>query len=248
MQLVFPKNTLIFILALSLCFCFSCGSQNSSEEKEKSASTSEKVQAKTSEITTPLSTKIEGSIVMGADQFSAYEALISEKKIAIVANPTSIVSKPIDSEIANVHLVDFLHQRSFNIQKVFSPEHGFRGTADAGESVKDGMDQKTGIPILSLHGKNKKPTPEQMDGLEMVIFDIQDVGVRFYTYISTMHHVMEACAEAGIPLIILDRPNPNGHYIDGPMMEEEHTSFLGMHPVPLVHGMTIGEYLSLIHI
>ena len=113
--------------------------------------------------------------------------------------------------------------------------------------VKDSKDTKTGLPIISLHGKNKKPTPAQLQDLDVVIFDIQDVGVRFYTYISTMHLVMEACAEAGVPVVILDRPNPNGHYIDGPMMEKEHTSFLGMHPVPLVHGMTIGEYAQMIN-
>jgi uncharacterized protein YbbC (DUF1343 family) len=172
--------------------------------------------------------------------------------VGVVANQTSLVRH---KELLNSnrkanavdHLVDYLVESGISIKKIFAPEHGFRGEADAGETVKDGKDTKTGLPIISLHGKNKKPTPAQLEGIEVMVFDIQDVGVRFYTYISTMHLVIEACAEAGIPVIILDRPNPNGHYIDGPMMEKEHTSFLGMHPVPLVHGMTIGEYAQMIN-
>ena len=127
------------------------------------------------------------------------------------------------------------------------PEHGFRGTADAGEVVKDGIDTKTGLPIVSLYGSNKKPSVEQLKGLDIVVFDIQDVGARFYTYISSLHYVMEACAENNIPVLILDRPNPNGHYIDGPILEMEHKSFVGMHPIPVVHGMTIGEYATMIN-
>ncbi|MCL4124472.1 UNVERIFIED_CONTAM: hypothetical protein GTU68_003663, partial [Idotea baltica] len=134
-----------------------------------------------------------------------------------------------------------------NVQKVFAPEHGFRGKADAAEFVKDGKDTKTGLPIISLYGKNKKPTTAQLKNIEVVIFDIQDVGVRFYTYISTLHYVMEACAELRIPVIIFDRPNPNAYYVDGPVLEMEHTSFLGKHPVPVVYGMTIGEYGQMIN-
>jgi len=133
-------------------------------------------------------------------------------------------------------------------QKLICPyEHGFRGKADAGELVKDGIDTATGLPIVSLYGKNKKPSKEQLADLDIVVFDIQDVGARFYTYISSLHYVMEACAENNIPVIILDRPNPNGHYVDGPILEKEHKSFVGMHPVPIVHGMTIGEYGTMIN-
>ena len=146
-----------------------------------------------------------------------------------------------------MHIVDSLLQRNINIKKVFSPEHGFRGTADAGEHVKDGLDTKTNLPIFSLHGKHKKPTKAQLEDLDIILFDIQDVGVRFYTYISTLHYVMEACAENNIKLIVLDRPNPNGNYVDGPTLKKEYSSFLGMHPIPLVHGMTIGEYAKMIN-
>ena len=147
----------------------------------------------------------------------------------------------------NTHLIDSLISLNIDIVKVFAPEHGFRGKADAGELIKDGIDLKTGLPIVSLHGKNKKPANDQLSDLDIVVFDIQDVGARFYTYISTLHYVMEACAENNIPLIILDRPNPNGNYVDGPTLEKEHQSFLGMHPIPLVHGMTIGEYAKMIN-
>ena len=146
------------------------------------------------------------------------------------------------------HLVDYLHNyNGINVKKVFAPEHGFRGKADAGEVVKDGFDTKTGLPIISLYGKNKKPSAAQLKGIDVVVFDIQDVGARFYTYISSLHYVMEACAEQGIQVILLDRPNPNGYYIDGPVLELEHTSFVGMHKVPVVYGMTIGEYGKMIN-
>ena len=134
-----------------------------------------------------------------------------------------------------------------NVTKIFCPEHGFRGTAAAGATIKDGKDDRTGLPIVSLYGKNKKPTPEQMKDVDCVIFDLQDVGCRFYTYISTLHYVMEACAEAGIPLLVLDRPNPNGHYVDGPVLDMKYQSFVGMHPVPVVYGLTIGEYAQMIN-
>ena len=133
------------------------------------------------------------------------------------------------------------------VQKVFAPEHGFRGTADAGEHVKDGVDTQTNLPIISLYGKNRKPAPEQLSDVDVIVFDIQDVGVRFYTYIATLQLVMEACAENNKPIIVLDRPNPNGHYVDGPTMLEEHTSYLGMNPIPLVYGMTMGEYAQMLN-
>lgn len=176
---------------------------------------------------------------VGAEQTVDYLPLLRDKKIGIVGNQSSL--------IAQTHLVDSLLSLGLNVVKVFSPEHGFRGDADAGEHVSSKKDQKTGLPIVSLYGKNKKPTQEQLRGLEVVVFDIQDVGVRFYTYISTLHYVMEACAEANIPLIVLDRPNPNGHYVDGPVLDPKFKSFVGMHSVPIVYGMTIGEYGKMIN-
>jgi uncharacterized protein YbbC (DUF1343 family) len=179
-------------------------------------------------------------IKTGADQTERYVSLLKGKNIAIVANQTST--------IGNVHLVDSLINLGVKVQKVFAPEHGFRGNADAGEKVADGKDSKTGIPILSLYGKkNRKPSSDKLAGVDYVIFDIQDVGARFYTYISTMHYVMEACAENKITLLLLDRPNPNGFYVDGPILQPSQKSFIGMHPVPIVHGMTIAEYAKMIN-
>lgn len=196
-------------------------------------------------------------ISVGANQVSKYLNVLKGKNIAIVANQTSMITvlqrrtvnaSTMGSQNVTQHLVDYLHKYgSINVKKIFSPEHGFRGKADAGELVKDGKDHKTGLPIVSLHGTNKKPSSEQLKDIDMMVFDIQDVGVRFYTYISTLHHVMEACAESNIPLLILDRPNPNGSYVDGPVLDKKHRSFLGMHPIPLVHGMTIGEYAQMIN-
>lgn len=188
--------------------------------------------------------KDDKAIVVGANQTTQYLPLLQDKRVAIVANQTSVIFKDLKNN-SYTHLVDSLLSLNVDVKKVFSPEHGFRGTADAGELVKDGKDTKTGLSIYSLHGKHKKPSKDQLTDVDIMIFDIQDVGVRFYTYISTLHYVMEACAEQNIPLLILDRPNPNGNYIDGPVLEKEHSSFLGMHPIPLVHGMTIGEYAKM---
>lgn len=161
-------------------------------------------------------------------------------RTAVVANQTSVVGA--------THLVDTLLRAGVNITKIFCPEHGFRGTAAAGAKVDNSTDPKTGLPIISLYGKNKKPTTEQLKDVDVVLFDLQDVGCRFYTYLSTLHYVMEACAERDIPLVVLDRPNPNGHYIDGPVLDTAHyRSFVGMHPVPIVYGMTIGEYAQMIN-
>ncbi len=182
-------------------------------------------------------------IVVGANRIPEYLPLLRDKNIALVANPTSVIFK----DGGYIHLVDSLLSRKIKISKVFAPEHGFRGKADAGELVADGMDKKTGLPIISLYGKNKKPSPSQLENLDMVVFDIQDVGVRFYTYIATLQLVMEACAEKNIPILVLDRPNPNGHYIDGPSMKKEHVSFLGMTTIPLVYGLTIGEYAKMLN-
>lgn len=161
-------------------------------------------------------------------------------RTAVVANQTSVVGA--------THLVDTLLRAGVNVTKIFCPEHGFRGIAAAGAKVDNSTDPKTGLPIISLYGKNKKPTAKQMEDVDVVLFDLQDVGCRFYTYLSTLHYVMEACAERDIPLVVLDRPNPNGHYIDGPVLDTARfRSFVGMHPVPVVYGMTIGEYAQMIN-
>lgn len=193
----------------------------------------------------------EATVMVGANRTSAYLPLLADKNIAVVANQTSVIFKDSsnskDTENLHTHLVDSLLTLNVKIQKVFAPEHGFRGIADAGEKVMDGIDTRTGLPIISLYGANRKPSDDQLKGIELVVFDIQDVGVRFYTYIATLQLVMEACAVNNIPVIVLDRPNPNGHYVDGPTMEPEFTGFLGMTPIPLVYGMTIGEYAKMIN-
>ena len=177
-------------------------------------------------------------LILGSERMEEIINSIDNKNLAIVGNQTSLVN--------DIHLVDTLLSLKQNIVSVFSPEHGFRGTEDAGAKIDNEFDSKTGLPIISLYGKNKKPTSEQLKGIDIIIFDIQDVGARFYTYISTLHYVMEAAGENNIKVIVLDRPNPNGHYIDGPILEKEFKSFVGMHEVPIVHGMTIGEYANMI--
>ncbi len=231
MKLTFFKNTVLLVVLVA----FSCGS--SVEKKEQREEKKEKrIEKREQGIE-----KKDEEIIVGAERFSEYFDLLKDKNVGVVANQTSFL------ENEKQHLVDFLVSKKISVRKVFAPEHGFRGTADAGEHVKDGVDSKTGIPLISLYGNNKKPSQEQLKRIDVVVFDIQDVGARFYTYISTLHYVMEACAEAGIPVIVLDRPNPNGHYIDGPILEIEHQSFVGMHPIPVVHGMTIGEYAAMIN-
>ena len=177
--------------------------------------------------------------VSAAMQLDDYLPLLDGKSVGVVGNQTSIVGQ--------THLVDTLLTLGVDIRKIYTPEHGFRGTADAGAKVNSGKDEKTGIPIVSLYGKNKKPTAEMLQDIDVILFDLQDVGVRFYTYISTMSYVMEAAAENGIPVIVLDRPNPNGFYVDGPILKPENKSFVGMHPVPVVYGMTIGEYAKMVN-
>ncbi len=178
-------------------------------------------------------------ITTGAERTEVYFPWLEGKNIAIVANHTTLIS--------DTHLIDSLLSYGFAIKKVFSPEHGFRGKADAGAKIKNQIDKKTGLPIISLYGKHKKPTKNDLKNIDIVLFDIQDVGARFYTYISTMTYVMQACAENNIPVIILDRPNPNGFYVDGPVLKKEYSSFVGMHAVPIVHGMTIAEYANMIN-
>ncbi|MGV4413038.1 exo-beta-N-acetylmuramidase NamZ family protein [Chryseobacterium sp. T1] len=175
-----------------------------------------------------------------ADRPELYLNQLKDKKVIVVANQTSLLQN-------KTHLVDFLVENKIDIKSIFAPEHGFRGDADAGEHVKNGIDSKTGLPIISLYGSNKKPKPEQLRGADLILFDIQDVGVRFYTYISTLTYVMEAAAESNIPVMVLDRPNPHDGYIDGPMLKNQWKSFVGLHQVPVVYGLTIGEYGKMVN-
>ncbi len=190
-------------------------------------------------MTTPVLTSAE-SIVTGAMKTEEYADLLKNKNIAVVANHTSLID--------NTHLIDTLLSLGINIKRIFAPEHGFRGEEDAGNMISNTKDKTTGIHVQSLYGRHYKPTRRDLRRIDAVVFDIQDVGVRFYTYISTLSYVMEACAENDVPLILLDRPNPNGFYVDGPVLEEDLTSFVGLHPVPVVYGMTIGEYARMINL
>ena len=241
---VFKNTVLLFVLVM-----ISCGSKSKSKDN--------------------LGTNQEGilkhvqndkKIIVGANQTENYLELLKGKRVGVVANQTSVIFKDVELDNEQIatsqkaprndeytHLVDSLLALNVDIKKVFAPEHGFRGNFDAGEAVKDDIDTKTNLPLVSLHGKNRKPSEERLADIDIMIFDIQDVGARFYTYISTLHYVMEACAEFGIPLLVFDRPNPNGHYVDGPTLKIENKSFLGMHPIPLVHGMTIGEYAKMVN-
>jgi len=178
-------------------------------------------------------------VVTGADQIDRILKLTAGKKIALYVNQTAMSGK--------THLADTLKKRGSGLVKIFSPEHGFRGLADAGEDVASSIDAGTGLPIVSLYGPNKKPKPEFLTDVDVVIFDMQDVGVRFFTYISSLHYMMEACAEQKKMLIILDRPNPNSGYVDGPVLKKEFKSFVGMHTVPIAHGMSIGEYGKMVN-
>ncbi|MEC9262530.1 MAG: DUF1343 domain-containing protein [Pseudomonadota bacterium] len=178
------------------------------------------------------------TLQVGAEQPERYLPLLAGKKVGLVVNQTSRVKQ--------THLVDFLVSRNVAVQAVFAPEHGFRGKLGAGEKVTDGIDSKTGLPIRSLYGKYKKPDQAMLSDIDLLVFDIQDVGARFYTYISTLHYVLEAAAEQGIEVIVLDRPNPNGRYVDGPLREAEFTSFVSLDPLPLLHGLTVGELAAMI--
>jgi uncharacterized protein YbbC (DUF1343 family) len=182
---------------------------------------------------------LSGQIRTGAENIESYYPLLKNKEIGVVANQASVVGSK--------SLIDVLVSKGFHVVRIFSPEHGFRMTGDAGELIGSTVDSITGIRIVSLYGKNMKPTQEDLESLDLILFDLQDVGVRFYTYISTLTYMMEACAEQNIPLILLDRPNPNGFYIDGPVLELSYRSFVGMHPVPVVYGMTIGEYALMVN-
>ena len=190
---------------------------------------------------------VKSNVIVGANQISKYENLLKDKRIGIIANHTSVIFK---QNLDYTHLVDSLIKLNFDIRKIFAPEHGFRGTEPNGANINDEIDVKTGLKIVSLHGKNRKYgeiDDYELNEIDVLIFDIQDVGVRFYTHISTLHYVMEASARNNIPLIVMDRPNPNGHYVDGPVLEMENQSFVGMHEVPIVYGLTIGEYAKMIN-
>lgn len=183
--------------------------------------------------------ELPAQIINGSEQTELYFPGLKDKRIAIVGNHSS--------RIGTIHLVDSLLNAGFTVTKVFSPEHGFRGTAAAGEHVASGTDSRTGLPVISLYGANRRPAAHDLKDIDLIIFDIQDVGVRFYTYISTMSYMMEEAARQQIPMLVLDRPNPNGHFIDGPLMKAPYQSFVGLHPIPVVHGMTVGEYAMMVN-
>jgi len=181
----------------------------------------------------------EQTIRPAAERTRHYFGKLEDKRIGVVANQTSMIGQ--------THLVDSLISSGINVVRVFTPEHGFRGQAEAGEHVGNNLDEKTGVPLVSLYGDHRKPLAEDLAGVDVILFDLQDVGARFYTYISTLTLVMEACAENNVPMLVLDRPNPNGFYIDGPVLEPGFSSFVGMHPVPVVHGMTMAEYARMVN-
>ncbi len=225
---LFMNNLSFFFIVLLTLSIFSCSSnvqRGNVSQQDTPQDTSKVLES--------------AEIVIGAARFEEYLDELKGKKVGLVVNQTSAID--------GVHLVDTLLSLGVNVTKIFAPEHGFRGTADAGEKVNSGKDEKTGLPILSLYGKSRKPSPSMIQDVDVLIFDIQDVGTRFYTYISTMHYVMEAAAENEKRILVLDRPNPNGHYVDGPIRQEKFKSFVGMHPIPIVHGLTVGELAMMIN-
>ena len=222
------------IFAIALLFCALLPQCHAQEQKTNPISDNIYIEEDTS-----LAFIDKDHYVSAAIQMDDYLPLIEGKRVGVVGNQTSIIGE--------THLVDTLLSLGINVRKIYTPEHGFRGNADAGAKVNSGKDEKTGLPIVSLYGKNKKPTAEMLQGIDIILFDLQDVGVRFYTYISTMSYVMEAAAENDLPVIVLDRPNPNGFYVDGPMLKSDNKSFVGMHQVPVVYGMTIGEYAKMVN-
>ena len=228
-----------FNFLLISCFGILINTDCASSEIAKNSKESSSEMTPKGNDSTPQDDMIDAPILVGAARTDAYLNQLKGRKVGLIVNQTSTVK--------GQHLVDWLISENIEVQKIFAPEHGFRGTADAGQQIKNGADIKTGLPIISLYGKNKKPTQSQMAGLDLIIFDIQDVGARFYTYISTMHYVMEACAEQNVDFWVFDRPNPNGHYVAGPILQPAYQSFVGMHPVPVVHGMTVGEYAQMVN-
>ncbi|TVQ43874.1 MAG: DUF1343 domain-containing protein [Saprospirales bacterium] len=216
---IFPV-LLFFFLAVTSCSASTNGDiQLQSEEKESAF---------------PVAT----NVIVGAERMDKLLPLLKEKSLALVVNHSS--------RVGEVHLLDTLLALGMDVKKIFALEHGFRGDADAGALIDDGIDERTGLPVISLYGQSKKPQGTDLKDIDLVLFDIQDVGVRFYTYISSLHYIMEAAAENGVEVVVADRPNPNGFYIDGPILDEHFRSFVGMHPVPVVHGMTVAEYALMI--
>jgi uncharacterized protein YbbC (DUF1343 family) len=213
------KNLLVLLLCVSFSTC------KSSKDTSKG------------ETTDPQKNISSTSLKTGAERLDAYLPMLKGKRVGLIINQTSVVGE--------THLIDFLIQNGVNVKKIFSPEHGIRGNDEAGAKIKDGKDDKTGLPIISLHGNKYKPTELDLDDLDVLIFDIQDVGVRFYTYISTLFNAMEACAEADKTMLVFDRPNPNGNYIDGPVLDMKFKSFVGIAPIPVVHGLTVGEFAQM---
>ena len=245
------------LLFIYITISFSCGSAKKNINSKSISNIKSINTSNESSETNTFNDLLVNNFRTGAENVNAYLDKLKNKKIGVITNQTGTIRKfkiiPPNSKdngsynVSNISIIDFFIDEKLNIQTIFAPEHGFRGTADAGEHIIDGKDSKTGLPIISLYGDNKKPKPEQLDGIDIMVFDLQDVGARFYTYISSLHYIMEACAENKIQLIVLDRPNPNGSIVDGPILEIEFTSFVGMHPIPLLHGMTIGEYAKMIN-
>ncbi len=232
---------LLCLKSIFILLVFSCGLKNKyTRYQEKKINGEKHVVTDPNEAVHTEEENVKSNVpILGGERLYLYLDSLKGKRVAVVGNQTSMIGK--------THLVDTLISLGIQIQKVFSPEHGFRGDADAGEKVYNGTDLKTGLPLISLYGNNKKPKASQLEDVDIVIYDIQDIGVRFYTYISTLHYIMESCAENDKPVIVLDRPNPNGHYVDGPVRDSLHKSFIGMHPVPIVYGMTIGEYALMVN-
>src|SRR5690554_4096969 len=246
-KILFKNTVLFFVLILFASINFDCNAQDKKilDRRPREEDYFKEVQT-------------------GADRIYSHRYLLKDKKVGVLTNQTGIIhsgisgpsARGINNQFTKLNpsvmideqlLIDFLIENKINIKKIYAPEHGFRGTADAGELIKDSKDTKTSLTIITLYGNNNKPTKEQLAGIDVMLFDLQDVGARFYTYISSLHYLMEACAENNIPIIVLDRPNPKGATIDGPVLKMEHTSFVGMHPVPVLHGMTIGEYAKMIN-
>ncbi len=226
---------LLLLCGLSLSACASpSGKANSIQQEKGSADSSYSVAAEPAPA---------APLVLGASRVKEYLPLLKGKKVGLLINHTSLLP----DNTKYLHLLDFLLQQGVEVTTIYTPEHGFRGNADAGEKVDSGTDAQTGLPIVSLYGSNKKPKAEQLKNIDLLIFDIQDVGARFYTYISSMHYAMEACAENNKEFLVLDRPNPHGHYVDGPVLEPSFKSFVGMHPIPVVHGLTVAELALMIN-
>jgi uncharacterized protein YbbC (DUF1343 family) len=232
------------IIVLSYCF-FSCKNRQKRKSRQNSAIVAQNSNEPIKDNSANTNPSLSETITLikkfenGDLQLDKYLPLLKNKSVGIVANQSSM--------LRNTHLIDTLLTYGINVKKIFAPEHGIRGSAENGELINSSVDSKTGIPIISLYGTHKKPTQTDLDSLDIVVFDLQDVGVRFYTYISTMHFMMEACAEKKIPMVILDRPNPNGDYVDGPVLDTNYRSFIGMHPIPIVHGLTVGELALMIN-